>query len=68
MLRINFSIWEFAPYQAGDAPAETLAGRSETAQRDLKPARSLMLSTAADVLGEAGNPTGVWYEVLESPY
>lgn len=31
-------------------------------------ARILILSTAADVLGDTGNPTGVWYEELASPY
>ncbi|NIZ09505.1 type 1 glutamine amidotransferase domain-containing protein [Pseudooceanicola sp. HF7] len=31
-------------------------------------ARILILSTAADALGDTGNPTGVWYEELASPY
>ncbi|MBT9383495.1 type 1 glutamine amidotransferase domain-containing protein [Pseudooceanicola sp. CBS1P-1] len=31
-------------------------------------ARILILSTAADVLGDTGKPTGVWYEELASPY
>ncbi|MCT4370829.1 type 1 glutamine amidotransferase domain-containing protein [Yangia mangrovi] len=31
-------------------------------------AHILILSTAADVLGDTGNPTGVWYEELASPY
>ncbi|WP_420328903.1 type 1 glutamine amidotransferase domain-containing protein [Mameliella sp.] len=31
-------------------------------------ARILILSTASDVLGETGKPTGVWYEELATPY
>jgi putative intracellular protease/amidase len=31
-------------------------------------ARILILSTAADVLGDTGKPTGVWYEELATPY
>lgn len=31
-------------------------------------ARILILSTASDVLGDTGNPTGVWYEELTTPY
>lgn len=31
-------------------------------------ARILILSTASDMLGETGKPTGVWYEELATPY
>jgi putative intracellular protease/amidase len=31
-------------------------------------ARILILSTASDVLGDTGKPTGVWYEELATPY
>ncbi|OOY21125.1 glutamine amidotransferase [Thioclava sp. DLFJ5-1] len=31
-------------------------------------ARILILSTAADALGDTGKPTGVWYEELATPY
>lgn len=31
-------------------------------------ARILILSTASEVLGETGKPTGVWYEELATPY
>ncbi|WP_282603153.1 type 1 glutamine amidotransferase domain-containing protein [Paracoccus sp. PARArs4] len=31
-------------------------------------ARILILSTAADVMGDTGKPTGVWYEELATPY
>jgi putative intracellular protease/amidase len=31
-------------------------------------ARILILSTAAEVMGDTGKPTGVWYEELATPY